>query len=137
MRYPVSVGNLKLFVTFLLMCLFTLLLYVYLLYCYLPFQIKKYHGNSLLNFSIKSECFCRNNEEFSLVESDGKFKLYSNLKSNSIDLTQNELQNMSCNAYSTFSRGKKQKIIGLSLYGTDMRYYHLSESKTNFSNFFN
>ena len=78
---------------------------------------------------LKSKCGCRNQNVYVIKSSD---KVYVQIGSSEkyYNFSEHELNTgkITCDLYNVFSRGPKQKVIGLSLYGTDPFYYNSIET---------
>lgn len=94
-------------------------------------QLFKDKSYGLISF--KSECSCRNND-FILVEKNDKVYNIKNRNNNimySLTKTEFEKLHFTCDLYKTLKRGKSQKVIGYSLYGTDPLYYNYLKRLSN------
>ena len=110
------------------------LIIIYSLYI-IDMQNRKYFNSQLSEY--KSKCSCRQNEnillnnntvDYSELTQFTTLTVYltnSDLTKNIYNVTQNELNSFTCGIYNTLRRGKKQKIIGFSLYGKEQIYYDL------------
>ena len=78
-----------------------------------------------------SNCYCRKNETTTLnqyTDSETELEVISSLHDSSYKVLTTDLENITCSYYNTLRRGLKQRVISLSLYGTNDRYYHILSS---------
>jgi hypothetical protein len=83
------------------------------------FQNKK---NVILK-ELKSECECRRTEKINLKQTDSYTEIDIQNTDINYDVENGYLENITCDLYNVLRRGKKQKVIGFSLYGKNKLYY--------------
>jgi hypothetical protein len=73
---------------------------------------------------LKSNCECRKEGVF-VEQLNDKYRvsIVNNKKKKKSYDTNAKLESITCDLYNVFRRGPNQKVIGISLYGTDNRYY--------------
>jgi hypothetical protein len=77
------------------------------------------------NFYLKlqSQCVCRKETIF-VEKLENSHRIWKGPKINkNFYETKVDFKSITCDLYNAFRRGPKQKVIGISLYGTDDRYY--------------
>ena len=93
---------------------------------FLYFEMLQKQSTKSLNYflKLKSNCECRKEEIF--VENlTTKYRVSKGkiLNVYEIEKTKVNLESITCDLYNVFRRGPNQKVIGISLYGSDDRYY--------------
>ena len=85
-------------------------------------NIKENERNYFLK--LKSNCECRNEGIFIESLNTSTYRVWNgNKKHYDVDMEKVKLESITCDLYNVLRRGPQQKIIGISLYGTDDRYY--------------
>lgn len=72
---------------------------------------------------LESQCYCR--DEIKLIKLNKTIEIFTHNDNYLYNITTNEMETtlFTCSSYNSFRRGKNQKIISFSLYGTNERYY--------------
>lgn len=96
-----------------------------LIACFLNFE-HIYNDKDLI-IKLKSNCECNKEQRLTVEKRKNIYKIKSN-KIN-YELTTNEFEQSSfqCDLYNSLKRGKNQKVISYTLYGTNKRYYNLTK----------
>ena len=79
--------------------------------------------NNVIFKELKSECECRRNEKITLKQTDSYTEIDIQNTDVNYDVENDYLENITCDLYNVLRRGKKQKVIGFSLYGKNKLYY--------------
>jgi len=91
-------------------------------------------------YEFHSKCGCRKNENITLykhnvIENSSLYDVISTLNNFYYTVKEDELDDLVCGTYETLRRGRHQKVIGYSLYGTNDFYTKYLTSKS-FRNLF-
>ena len=79
--------------------------------------------NNVIFKELESECECRRNEKITLKQTDSYTEIDIQNTDVNYDVENDYLENITCDLYNVLRRGKKQKVIGFSLYGKNKLYY--------------
>jgi len=92
-------------------------------------DIKKTSTRRKLNH-LSSKCDCRKNEDIILNRQNPDFyTVTSTLNNSKYNVKETELDELVCGVYETLRRGRRQKVIGYSLYGKENLYTGSLKSK--------